>query len=134
MAALAALAAACGPDENAPILTHLRCANADRCQSPQNPFLLELAVDFSDPDGDFATGNGIVRVLVDDKVRQVSSASQWFTFSGLEPAATRGTLRFDLEVELSTVEDGQLFVIGVDATDAQGHESNRPTLSMEVSL
>lgn len=133
MAALLALAA-CGPHEMAPILTGLRCADPQHCQETTNPFLLRLEVDFDDPDGDFAMGTGAINLTIDGVNQDTRPAEDYFERSSLERQARTGTLRFDLEVEFKGVEDGLEFVVGVDGVDAQGHQSNNPTLTLEMRL
>lgn len=134
LASAALLVAACGPDENAPILTRLRCADPHRCQSIANPFLLELMVDFSDPDGDFGAVGGMIDLLVDDKVQATRPAADYFASTGVDPRSIQGSLRFDLEVSFRSIQDGTQFVVAVAAKDARGHESNQPTLTMELNI
>ena len=128
------LAASCGPDENAPILTSLRCVDQRHCQDPLNPFLLHLQVNFSDADGDFGNPASTINVRLDDTLQETKPAAQWFAAAGLDTRATSGTLKFDLEVRFQNIEDGQRFVVAVDAKDAAGHESNQPELLMELRL
>ena len=126
-AAGAALLAACG---SSPKLTSLRCQAA--CQSAEDPFQLKLAVDFADPTGTLSTG--VVTVKVNTTTQAVLQLSSVFKASGVDPAATSGTLRLSPDVVLQTVQAGQTFDVSIVATDGDGAGSNEPKLTLGISL
>lgn len=119
--------AACG---NAPKLSSLRCQSA--CQAAVDPFQLTLAVDFSDPSASLSTGT--LTVKVDTSTQAVVQLSAVFKASGVDPAATSGTLRFTPDVVLQTVQSGQSFDVSVVAKNGDGAASNEPKLTLGISL
>ncbi len=125
--------AACGPPPGTPHLTGLRCATSDACQAPQDPFLLKLAVDFSDTDGDL--GNGTYTLYLDQKTLvQDEALATVFQASKLDASAAAGVMYVDAPLQLANVTDGMTFWVDLEVTDAAGHASNRPGVQFTLNL
>lgn len=119
-------------DTDLPLLTGLTFEGAAR----DNPRVLLFHVDFRDSGADLNQGtlspllNG-VPVLSEPLL-----LTDLMDRSGVPSNATAGTLLFELEVVItdqSRAEAGSTFDVGVVATDGAGHESNRPTVTLEIS-
>ena len=125
--------AACGVPPGTPHLTGLRCATPDACQSAQDPFDLKLAVDFSDTDGNLATGTYTLwldqQTLVQDE-----ALAPVFQASKLDAAKTAGVMYLDAPLKLANVTDGMSFWVDLEVTDAAGHASNRPGVQFKLNL
>ena len=127
------LVAACGPPAGTPHLTGLRCATPDGCQAPQDPFLLKLAVDFSDTDGDL--GNGTYSLWLDQQTLiQDDPLATLFQSSKLDASKPAGVLYLDAPLKLANVTDGMTFWVDLEVTDASGHASNRPGVQFTLNL
>lgn len=123
----------CGPAGEAPVLEDLRCADESSCQCPTDPFTLELAVDFRDGDGDL--GEGTYAVYIDgSKTDGPVPLLTFFEEAGLSPSATEGTLVLPAGLHMSGVYSGMTFVVGIQVTDAEGNDSNRPGIKFKLHL
>jgi len=106
--------------------------------APENSRVLLFHVDFRDSDGDLAAGT--LAPLINGKTTgdEPASLRELMLANGLPLDAVSGTLEFVLEVQLSDdpaslPESGSTFDVGVLATDGAGHESNQPTVTLELS-
>ncbi len=126
---LAGSFAACGG--SGPKLTKLRC-RATPCQDAEDPFLVKLAVDFSDPTG--TLGAGVIELRVDGKTESAIALRDQFNLQGIAQGAKSGTLNIDQDVLLSTVQDGATFSVSVLATNGQKQDSNEPSLGFTLHL
>lgn len=91
---------ACGPEAT---VTDLRCQQ--RCQDVEDPFLLLLEADLSDPADELAGGKLVVSV--DDK-EQVA-----LELDGLRDGTNASLLRFTLPLRFKALHNGQTFRVGV---------------------
>jgi hypothetical protein len=122
--------AACG-DPLAPRLTKLRCRE-EGCQSVENPFRVQLAVDFADDDADAAAGTATV--TVDGVDQEPAPMAEVMARSGLDGSAKQGTLVFDVELLPVRLEDGMVFEIGLRVEDGRGRVSNEPRMKLQVNM
>jgi hypothetical protein len=120
---------ACGG--GGPKLKNLRC-RADPCQSVEDPFKLQLAVDFEDDTG--TLGAGELDLRVDGKTQSAIALRDVFGSQNVALDASTGTLQIDDDVLLSTIKQGTTFTLSLLATNGQGKDSNEPTLSFTVNL
>ena len=127
-AALLLLCAACG---GGPRLTNLRCRESP-CQDPEDPFMLRLAVDFSDPSG--TMGAGALELLLNGNLVEGVSLADLFNAQSIALNATEGTLQVDEALSLSSVHSGETFSAGLRARNGQAQESNAPELDFTLSL
>ncbi len=128
------MAAACGPGPHAPVLRDLRCRQGpDACQSETDPFLIEVEVTVSDPDGDLFGGT-LQRYLDGDPLGDREPLDALLRGGGLVPGSREGSFPVDLPLELHDMHDGMRVWIALDLSDAAGHESNRPGLELELAL
>ena len=127
IAALCLALGGCGG--SGPKLTRLRC-RADPCQDAENPFLVKLAVDFSDSSG--TLGSGALDLRVDGKTQSAVALRDLFNVQGLALTAKTGTLNIDQDVQLSSVKDGIVFHVSLVATNGQKQDSNEPSLAFTL--
>lgn len=121
--------AACG---SGPKLSNLRCRNAAKCQHPEDPFRLLLAVDFDDPTG--TLDKGALDLRVSGNTQNSVSIRDLFTLQNLAAGATHGTLDIDDEVVLDRVQQNQQFTVSLLATNGAGQGSNEPKLTFNLHL
>ena len=134
LASLALVAAGCGASPEAPVLSELRCRSGTRsCQTAADPFRVELEVDFQDADGDL--GAGLWQIFLDDTAEgERAPLGPLFEESGVDPAATGGTLRFDLDLKPDAVRQGEEVRVGLQVWDARLHASNRPAVRLRLEI
>lgn len=115
------------------MLTELHCADDHACQSAEDPFLLDLQVDFADEDGDLAAGTYSVYVdgLLTDGPHPLLGH---FEEAGLSPYATEGSLFLPAGIQISGISSGMRFVVAIEVTDHAGNESNRPGMRFQLNL
>ena len=121
--------AALGCGSSGPKLSRLRC-RATPCQDAEDPFLLKLAVDFSDPTG--TLGAGEVELRVDGKTQSAVALKDLFNLQGVALTATAGTLNIDQDALLTVVKDGTTFTVSLLATNGEKQDSNEPSLSFTL--
>jgi hypothetical protein len=119
-------------DAGLPLMTALTYEGAAR----DNARVLLFRVDFRDEDGDLSAGN--LAVLINGKTALADplSMKDLFIKSGLPLNAQNGTLLFEVQMDIrddAPPESGSVFSVGVLATDGAGQESNRPTVTLEIS-
>lgn len=113
----------CGP---AASLHDLRCATP--CQDLADPYLLHLAVDVDDPNGELRGGQLVLRI---EGVEQaVLALDELWQDPG---AATTTTLEFPLALRLRRMTDGERFVVGVIARRGTV-ETNEVSLPFRIDL
>lgn len=127
------LCSACGPSGSSPVLENLRCAEEGACQSEADPFLLRLAVDFRDDDGDL--GSGTFTVFVDDSISDgPTPLLQHFEEAELSPYATEGSVVLPAGLQISGMRSGMVFIVAIEVTDHAGNRSNRPGMEFELTI
>jgi hypothetical protein len=130
LSALVVLAlAGCGG--SGPKLKNLRC-RADPCQHAEDPFRLQLAVDFDDPTGTLSAG--ALDLRVNGSTQNAVALRDVFNAQQLALDARSGTLQIDDDVLLSQVKNGASFTVSFLATNGAGQDSNEPTLTFQVHL
>lgn len=127
------LVTGCGPAGEVPSLTGLRCQRADACQSREDPFRMELAVEYLDQDRDLAAGTWSAwvedrPVLVDALLGPV------FEASGADPDSDTGLLWLAVPLELTNIREGMEFMVSTRVVDGAGHQSNRPGVRFRLEL
>lgn len=133
VAAALGCGAGCGPPPGTPHLTALRCATTDACQSLEDPFLLKLAVDFSDTDGDLSGGT-YTEWLDQQKLVTDASLADLFKQESIDGAAKAGVLYVDAPLKLANVTSGMSFWVALEVTDGSGKTSNRPGIRFQLDL
>jgi hypothetical protein len=128
LALLAPLAMACG---GGPSLTNLRCRGV-HCQQSEQPYTLQLAVDFDDPSG--TLGRGSMELRLNGSTQVAVSLADLFSAQHLATTATNGTIDFDQDVALDNVTSGGTFNTSVIAHDGNGKTSNEPVLNFTEGL
>lgn len=124
LVALPLLAAlGCGP---AATLHDLRCGTP--CQDLADPFLLHLAVDVDDPNGELRGGGQLV-VRIEGVEQTVLALDELWE----DPQATSATLAFPLALRLRRLTDGERFVVGVIARRG-AVETNEVSLPFRIDL
>ncbi len=133
-AVLSAGLAGCGAVPEAPVLSELRCQSGTRaCQALTDPFRVELEVDFTDADGDL--GPGLWQLFLDgDAEGERRPIGPLFAESGVEEAATEGTLRLDVDLMPAAVRQGEEVRVGLQVWDARLHASNRPAVRLRLEI
>jgi hypothetical protein len=133
LASLLLGAAACGVPPGIPHLTGLNCATPGACQSTQDPFLLNLVVNFSDTDGDL--GNGSYTLWLDQQTLvQDQALAPLFQADKLDASALAGLLHVPVPLKLANVTSGMTFWVDLEVTDAAGNQSNRPGIQFKLNL
>lgn len=136
LAAVAAVCAlACGPalPAGAPVVHALSYDG----QAQQNPLVLLFSLQFEDADGDL--GDGTLRPLVNGRPTEEEPLAMLdlLLTAGLALNAAAGTVTFELEVEMdldpaTRPKEGSTFTVGTELTDAAGHQSNRPSVTLRI--
>ena len=129
--ALLLLLAACGGG-GGPRLSNLRCRDPQRCQHPEDPFRVLLAVDFDDQTG--TLDKGALDLRVNGGTQAQVALQDLFAAQGLVPGTRKGTLQVDEEFVLDRVTQGESVQVGLLATDGQGRDSNEPSLTFTLHL
>ena len=119
-------------DTTIPLLSGFRFDGAAR----ENPTVLLFQVDVRDSDGDL--GGGTLEPLINGRTTGDTPLSmrELMRMNGLAPDAQSGRLELSLEVQLAPGEPppaGSRFDVGVRVTDGSGHQSNTPTVTLEIS-
>jgi hypothetical protein len=125
------LVAACGGG-GGPQLSNLRCRDPLRCQHPEDPFRVLLAVDFDDETGTLAQGALDLRINGNTQVSV--SLQDLFAAQSIVPGTKKGTLQVDEEFVLDRVTQGESVKVGLLATNGQGRDSNEPSLTFTLHL
>jgi len=123
------LCASCG---GGPRLTNLRCRDPQRCQHAEDPVRLLLQVDFDDESGTMSAGT--LRLRLNGGDQGTLSLSNLFVSQQIASGATQGTLLFDDELHLDTIEQDQHLEVNVQAVNGHGEGSNDPGLDLLVHL
>jgi hypothetical protein len=100
-------------------------------QDPKDPFTLRFTITFTDTDRDLGTGT--LHVLLSGHERATAALSDLFAAQSppIDAAATTG--QFDTEVKIQEqLNNGDKIEIGFYLVDAQGLESNKPSVVLQV--
>ncbi|MBL92165.1 MAG: hypothetical protein CMH56_10215 [Myxococcales bacterium] len=128
----ALLGTGCG-HENAPVLSKLTYLG----QSEESPMVLLFAVDFTDQNGDL--GSGSTEYFLDGQMTLAEGVENQSLFlaNQLDFGATEGTINFVLELMVETNNASSTeeeFEFAVQMRDAEGYESNRESLRLQLSM
>ena len=123
---------ACG-NSNAPVLSNLSYLG----QSEDSPMVLLFTVDFSDLNGNLGTGS--TEYFLDGQLTLAEGVDNQTLFlaNNLDFEATEGTINFVLELmigEDSSSTTQEEFEFAVQMRDAEGYESNREVLTLQLTL
>jgi hypothetical protein len=124
-----AAAAACG---GGPQFSNLRCRTSDKCQHPEDPFRLLLAVDFTDASGTLS--QGALDLRIGGRTQQTVALHDLFAAQQIALDAKKGTIQVDEEVALDRIFQSEQVQVGLLATNGQGHDSNEPSLTFTLHL
>jgi hypothetical protein len=114
-----------------PLLTELTFDGV----APTNPLVLLFRVGFRDSDEDLSQGTLTLIINGEPSEATAIGLQELFTATGLPLTTVAGTLEFVLEVQLtvnSLPTPGSTFDVGVQAVDGAGHESNTPTVTLQI--